>query len=472
MSANSENNKKGFSVSRRGFLKTGAAAAAMGVIGAIAAPAKIANAAASSPSLDYQPAKGQWSKLRPVNNYGGATVRYVENNSEWLGTTKLLGKVIQTDEKDAGFALAVSGELGDKAQAGILTTMLRSPMVAPFAGAIGAISAPAMLTGKPSPRKLPIPDPEQMSQHIKDFAYYLRVDEVGIGNMPDYAYYASQMAPPLAAYLTKAVPQSVPYGKAPITDKMPYVICMSVQMHLETWLASTGYDSMGVAQSNRCYHAAANAAVIMANYIRQLGYNARAHHFGNYEVLIPACMIACGMGELTRTGDTCANPRIGFRHKTSAVTTDLPLAPDKPIDFGALDFCRVCMKCADNCPGQAITFEKDPMPHKGYLRWNTDSKKCTVFRAANDEGVSCGRCVKVCPWNSKEDSWFHEAGIFIGSKGENASKLLKTIDDMFGYGTEEIEKYKWWLEWPELYKYDVEAVLKAAAAPVAPGAAH
>ncbi|MCG1025851.1 MULTISPECIES: reductive dehalogenase [Dehalobacter] len=462
--------KKEFSVSRRGFLKTGVAAAAMGVMGAIAAPSKIANAA--SPSLSYQPTKGQWSKLRPEANYGGASVRYVESNDQWLGTTKILGKVIQTDEKDAGFSLALAGDLGDKAKAGFLSTVFRHPTVLPFADAIGAISAPSMLTGEPNPNKLQIPDPEQMSQHIKDFAYYLRADEVGIGIMPDYAYYASNMAPPLGAYLVHAVPMDTPYGKAPITDKLPYVICMSVEMHLETWLASTGYDGISNAQSERCYHASANAAVIMASYIRQLGYHARAHHFGNYELIIPPVLIACGMGELTRTGDTAAHPRIGFRHKSAAVTTDLPLIPDKPIDFGMLDFCRVCKKCADNCPAQAITFDDDPVPHNGYLRWNTDSKKCTVFRCANDEGVNCGRCIKVCPWNSKEDSWFHRAGLYIGSKGENASRMLKSIDDMFGYGTEEVTKYKWWLEWPDLYKYDVNATLKAfsaTASAAAPG---
>jgi hypothetical protein len=60
--------------------------------------------------------------------------------------------------------------------------------------------------------------------------------------------------------------------------------------------------------------------------------------------------------------------------------------------------------------------------------------------------------MKVCPWNSKEESWFHKAGIWVGSNGEASASFLKSIDDMFGYGTEQIDKYKWWLEWPEMYK--------------------
>ncbi len=100
-----------------------------------------------------------------------------------------------------------------------------------------------------------------------------------------------------------------------------------------------------------------------------------------------------------------------------------------------------------------ISFDKDPVEYNGYIRWNSDFKKCTGFRTGNDAGNCCGRCIKTCPWNSKESSWFHEAGIWIGSKGETSAKLLKGIDDMFGYGTEEIEKYKWWLEWPEMYKF-------------------
>ncbi|MDR0434344.1 MAG: reductive dehalogenase [Gracilibacteraceae bacterium] len=445
-------------ISRRNFLKTGAAAAAAGVAGVWATGRKTltaADSAASAMELDYQnPGRGQWSKLRPKPNYGGASVRYVEHNDEWLGTTQIVGGIKQTREIDSGFSLAIRGLLGEKARWGFLSQSKRYPLTAGFSLGIGVVSEDHVVSGEPAPQKLPIPDPEQMSKHIKDTCYYLRADEVGIGRMPEYAYYSHKHNPPQGAFPAGHADPDAPLVEYPVerSEYLPYVITFAVEQHLETYLASTGYDGISVSQSFRSYHATANIAVILAQYIRSLGYRARASHFGNYQAAMPPALIASGMGEMTRTGDCVAHPRIGFRSKVAAVTTDLPLAPDKPIDFGMLDFCRVCMKCAENCPAQSISFERDPIVYNGYMRWDSDMAKCTAFRAGNDEGVNCGRCLKVCPWNSKEDSWFHEAGIWLGSKGEAASTLLKSIDDIFGYGTEEIQRYKWWLEWPELYK--------------------
>lgn len=442
-----------FQLSRRGFLKTGAAAAALGVLGAVKAPPKVAAAAVNN--YEYMPpGKGQWSKLRPKPNYGGASVRFAEHNDQWLGTSKIVGTVNKTKESEMGFTLAMQGKLGPKAQAGFYTIGLRHPLSDAMGMAIAPISDTMWVEGHTRPEKLPIPDPEQMSMHIKDVAYYLRADEVGIGNMPEYAYYSHKMQPSMIGVIAGMVPKGTPFEDVPYEEKLPYVIVVAVEQHLETYLASTGYDGISDSQSFRSYHATANIALIIAQYIRGLGYHARAHHFGNYGAVMAPCMIAAGMGELTRTGDTVAHPRMGYRNKVAAITTDLPLVPDKPIDFGMADFCRVCNKCADNCPAEAITHDKDMVEYNGYLRWNSDYKKCAEFRAGNDEGVSCGRCIKVCPWSSKEDSWFHEAGIWVGSKGEAASKLLKGIDDMFGYGTEIVDKHKWWLEWPELYKFD------------------
>ncbi|NLI93537.1 MAG: reductive dehalogenase [Peptococcaceae bacterium] len=439
--------KHKFEMSRRNFLRAGATATALGVIGAIKAPVKVANAAVPSNVKFSAGAAGQWSKLHPEPDYGGATVRYAENNDQWLGTSKIVGTVKNISEADMGFALAARGLISDKAQRGFFNFVPKHPFGGAISWARTWIASEDAVDGQPAPEKLPIPDPEQMSQHIKDAAYFLRADEVGIGKMPPYAYYSHKIINP-ALLVHNPVEQCV----KPFTERLPYVIVVMVDQHLETMLASTGYDGISASQSMRSYHATGNIAIILAKYIRSLGYHARAHHAANYGAVMGPCILASGLGELTRTGDCALHPRLGFRHKVAAVTTDLPLVPDKPIDFGLQDFCRVCGKCADNCPSGAITHDKDPVEHNGYLRWNTDMKKCTEFRVANEEGSSCGRCMKVCPWNSKENSWFHQAGLFIGSHGETSSKFLKSIDDMFGYGTEQIEKYKWWLEWPELYK--------------------
>ena len=443
----------GFEVSRRNFLKAGAAiAATAGIMGASQlSSTKVAKAAFQSEKV-YTPAKsGQWSKLRPEADYGGAKVKYALQNDEWLGTTQIVGEVKATHEANHGFNMAARGLFGKQCQAGIITLSPRHPLAEAIKFAAAPLGKREMETGEPNKQKLPILDPEQMSQHIKDFAYFLRCDEVGIGLMPDHAYYTDVVVN--EEEMSHNPDPNTILGCAPNwSDHLPYCIVILVDQGLETMLGSTGYDGISVSQSYLGYSATAFASVMIARYLRYLGYNSRAHHNWGYGAVMAPAIIAAGMGELSRTGDCVAHPKWGFRHKVACITTDMPLAPDKPIDFGLQDFCRVCKKCADNCPSGAITHDTDYVEYNGYLRWNSDFKKCTEFRCTNDQGVSCGRCMKVCPWNSKEDSWFHEAGIWIGSHGELSSSFLKSIDDIFGYGTEELEQYKWWIEWPERYK--------------------
>jgi len=441
-------------MNRRKFLKAGASTAlAMGLIGALnVAPASAAEAVVGASVIH----NGAQSKLRPDNTgrYGGSSVKIAPYNDQWLGTTKIVGQVQNYNEIDHGFIIAMRGELGLTAKNAVFKDgqpyhfITKYPVgYAEMILVKGPLAPENVVDGIPSAKKMPIPDPEQMSQNIKDLAYFLRADDVGIGKMPPYAYYSHKLVNRdalLKGDLAAAV--------IPVTERMPYVITFVIDQNLETMLASTGYDSISGSQSFLGYHATAVIAIIIANYIRRLGYHARANHSGNYNAVMPPTLIASGLGELSRTGDCTVHPRLGIRHKCGAVTTDLPLAPDNPIDFGLHDFCRVCKKCADNCPAGAITHDADPVEYNGYLRWNSDMRKCTVFRSTNDQGSSCGRCMKVCPWSSKEETWFHTAGTWIGSHGQASSKFLKSIDDMFGYGTEQIDKYKWWLEWPEMLK--------------------
>ena len=109
---------------------------------------------------------------------------------------------------------------------------------------------------------------------------------------------------------------------------------------------------------------------------------------------------------MCRIGDIVLNPFLGPRFKAAIVTTDLPLAVDKPIDFGLQDFCNKCKKCARECPSKAIS-AGDKVIYNGYEKWSIDIKKCTKMRVGNQQGSGCGTCIKVCPWNKPYTS-FHK----------------------------------------------------------------
>ncbi len=162
--------EKKINLSRRGFLKAGVAAAAAGVIGAIN-PDVLKAENASLVSLDYaSPANGNWSKLVPKMNYGGASVRYAEHNDQWLGTSQIVGEVQNISEYDNGFTMAIRGELGEIPRWNYVTQGKRDPMASGLGFAISFLSTDKAVEGPAPPRaeKLPVPDPEIMSKHIKD----------------------------------------------------------------------------------------------------------------------------------------------------------------------------------------------------------------------------------------------------------------------------------------------------------------
>ena len=146
---------------------------------------------------------------------------------------------------------------------------------------------------------------------------------------------------------------------------------------------------------------------------------------------------------MSRIGDTVLHPFMGPRFKAAVVTTDLPLTPDKPIDFGLQQFCSQCRKCARECPSGAISAGEKVM-YNGYEKWPVDVKKCTGMRVGNQHGSGCGTCVKVCPW-SKPYTPFHRAVNWTMRHVPPARKLAIWGDDLLGYGKPDGRK-KWWFD--------------------------
>jgi ferredoxin-NADP reductase/ferredoxin len=160
------------------------------------------------------------------------------------------------------------------------------------------------------------------------------------------------------------------------------------------------------------------------------------------EVLQPPLLLLSGLGEVSRIGEVILNPYLGPRLKSGAVTTDMPMDHDKPIDFGLQSFCEACNKCARECPSGAITAGPKLM-FNGYEIWKSDSQKCTTYRVGQKNGAMCGRCMKTCPWNL--EGLFAEAPFrWAATHIPQAAPMLAKLDDKVGKGRLNPVKKWWW----------------------------
>ncbi len=339
--------------------------------------------------------------------------------------TTLITDQVRPVPKRAGFFVrAYFGDLGKRPAEEVRRFITKSPLNA----AIGHLhwQHVAMHKGDAAEHKAPLPDdPDELARHIKSMCYFLDADIVGICEIPDYAWYSHDL------------------DGTPITTRHKYAVVIVIDQGWDSFEGSSGDDWASGAMSYRAYLNGSTTACIVADYIRRLGYPAQAHSNADGDVLQIPLMLLAGLGEMSRIGELVLNPFIGPRHKTAIVTTDLPLAVDKPIDFGLQDFCDKCRKCARECPAQAIPYGPKVL-YNGYEIWKPDVEKCTKYRVTNPKGSACGRCMKMCPWN-KEGLLQHDIAMWAAIKLPWTRRLLIWLDDKLEYGKRNPIK-KWWLD--------------------------
>jgi len=160
------------------------------------------------------------------------------------------------------------------------------------------------------------------------------------------------------------------------------------------------------------------------------------------DVLQPPLLLLAGLGEVSRIGEVILNPFLGPRLKSGIVTTSMPMAHDRPIDFGLQKFCSACNKCARECPSGAITAGPKLM-YNGYEIWKSDAEKCARYRLTNSAGGMCGRCMKTCPWNL-EGLFAEEPFRRLAMAAPGAAKWIAALDDKLGRGSINPVKKWWW----------------------------
>ena len=340
-------------------------------------------------------------------------------------------EVQRVREREAGFCKASAGDYGEKLQKEFRRFVPKHPL----SGALSWMrnNMRPFIDGLIAPQVAPIPgDPAALSRHVKETAYFLRADAVGVCELPPYAVYSH-----------KYDFQDPDAGETAIELDHKYAIAVLIDQDYRTSQAYSGSDWISNAMSMMSYSTSGFIAIILAEYIRRLGYPAKAHYAPFYDIVLPPILLLSGLGEMSRIGDSVLNPFLGPRFKGAVVTTELPLMPDKPIDFGLQDFCTKCKKCARECPSGAIS-DGNKEIYNGYEKWPVDKKKCTRMRVGNQRGSGCGTCIKVCPW-SKPYTPFHKSVNWTMRHSPMARRFGIWGDDLLGYGKPDYSN-KWWFD--------------------------
>jgi reductive dehalogenase len=229
------------------------------------------------------------------------------------------------------------------------------------------------------------------------------------------------------------------------------VLVYTVQMSEETLKRAPtplGQQTTGLAYKR---HTMIQAS--MQEFLRGMGYMGMGSASINALGIAPAFAVLAGLGEMSRL-NRMITPEFGPMARCFIILTDMPVAFDKPIDAGVMEFCKRCKKCAEACATGALSFDDEPTwevrgpwnnpGHKAYFE---DSTKCMTYW--REVGTNCGVCFSVCPFAKKDKAWIHEWVKATASTAPVMDSFMRSMDDAFGYGAQKDCEEWWQLDLPE-----------------------
>jgi epoxyqueuosine reductase len=237
-----------------------------------------------------------------------------------------------------------------------------------------------------------------------------------------------------------------------IPNSCKYAIVYTVQMSTETMRRSP--TQLGSQTTTLSYTRGETIQASAQEFLRGLGYQCLGESTTNALGISPALGVMAGLGELSRL-NRLITPEFGPMVRVFKLLTDLPVAVDKPIDAGIMEFCKRCKKCAEACPSESLSFDDEPTwetrggwnnpGHKAYFE---NSVTCYAYWR-EQAGTNCGICFAVCPFAKKDKAWVHEWVKAGASTAPFLDSFFRSMDDAFGYGTQASAEEWWSLDLPE-----------------------
>ena len=190
-------------------------------------------------------------------------------------------------------------------------------------------------------------DPLERANHLKAAGYYYDATQMAACALPPAALLAEPIRNPnlagLIAEVEKGQPKTFAAGidviYADVLDSArrklgpvahhTHALVVLVEYTRDPKIGEPGTDWLAGTQASRAGLLAANTAVLLASYIRMLGYEARSHSVASSDVDLGRLAVTAGLVRVH--GGALVNPYVGGRYGLAAVTTTFAVAADRPL---------------------------------------------------------------------------------------------------------------------------------------------
>ena len=306
-----------------------------------------------------------------------------------------------------------------------------------------------------SPQELGVPQweasPEENARMIRAVARNFGASQVGFVELDEHnRKFLYSIDPDGAKLEFEDVDQAYETDKKRvIPNKAGWVIVFTVQMSEELYKRTVGRAPTPLSSSTTglAYSRGINIIDRLQTFLHVLGYQGLMGPWYNGLGIAPALGVMAGLGEQSRL-NRLISPEYGPMLRVFKIVTDLPLAPDKPIDAGIMRFCRTCKKCAEACPSGTLSMETEPSwevvgpwSNPGHRAYFEDAPKCLAYwkRASS----SCSTCFAICPFSKKHRYFLHKAISATIAATPLLNGFFTRMDGFFNYDKPK-DPESWW----------------------------
>ena len=190
-------------------------------------------------------------------------------------------------------------------------------------------------------------DPQERSNHLKGFGYFSDASMIGTCRLTNAVLLAEPIRNPdidrlkhdLRTRQTKTLASGIDMIMADLKDSMEappstidghgHAIVFLYEYPRDPKAEEPGADWIMDAQAERACLRASETAVVIANYIRLLGFDAKAHTGTSSDVDLNRLTVAAGLASVE--AGKLVNPYVGSRFGVAAITTEMEIAADLPL---------------------------------------------------------------------------------------------------------------------------------------------